>query len=210
MFFPFSIETSKCSGSCNNVNYPYAKICLPDIVKNLIVKVFNLISRTNETRFIEWHETCKCECKFGKNVCNVKQRWNKTKCRCEWKELIDKGVCDKGFIWNPNNCKCECDKACDIGEYLDYEDCKCRKKLADKLVDECTETIEEVKFAKISLAENENNCKCSSCTMYIVLMIVVFTIFTGSATYFVYYNWSLITNNVSCIKFGSHKETKIW
>ena len=31
VFFPFSIETSKCSGSCNNINYPYAKSCVPDI-----------------------------------------------------------------------------------------------------------------------------------------------------------------------------------
>ena len=76
VFFPFSIETSKCSGSCNNINYPYAKICVPDVVKNLNVKVFNLMSRTNETRFIEWDETCKCGCKFGANVCNNKQRWN--------------------------------------------------------------------------------------------------------------------------------------
>ena len=53
VFFPFSIEASKCSGNCNNINYPYAKICLPDVVKNLNVKVFNLMSRTNETRHIE-------------------------------------------------------------------------------------------------------------------------------------------------------------
>ena len=51
--FPFSIETSKYSGSCNNINYPYARTCVPDIIKNLNFKVFNLISRTNETRFIE-------------------------------------------------------------------------------------------------------------------------------------------------------------
>ena len=50
VFFPFSIKTSTCSGSCNNINYLYAKICVPDVVKNLNVKVFNLISRTNETR----------------------------------------------------------------------------------------------------------------------------------------------------------------
>ena len=49
MFFSFSIETSKCSGSCNNVNYPYAKICVPEVVKHLNVKEFNLMSRTNET-----------------------------------------------------------------------------------------------------------------------------------------------------------------
>ena len=64
-------------------------------------------------------------------------------------------MCNKGFIWNPSNFECEYDKACDVGGYLDYENCKCRKKLVDKLVDECTETVEEVKLAKITLAENE-------------------------------------------------------
>ena len=51
VFFPSSIEKSKCSGSCNNINCPYANNCLPDIIKNQNVKVFNLISRTNEPRF---------------------------------------------------------------------------------------------------------------------------------------------------------------
>ena len=69
VFCPFSIKTSKYSGSCNNINYTYANISVPDFVKNLNVKVFNLMSRTNETRFIEWHQTCKCECKFGANIC---------------------------------------------------------------------------------------------------------------------------------------------
>ena len=89
-------------------------MCFPDIVKNLNVKVFNLISMTNKTR----HITCKCKCRLDSSVCNNKQHWNKDKCKCEWKELIDKGVFDKGFIWNPSNCECECDKSCDIGEYL--------------------------------------------------------------------------------------------
>ena len=55
IFYPFSIKTSKCSGSCNNINDPYAKICVPDIVKTK--NLFNLISRTNETRYIKLHET---------------------------------------------------------------------------------------------------------------------------------------------------------
>ena len=92
---------------------------------------------------------------------------------------------------------------------MDYENWKFRKKLADKLIDECTETIEEVKFAKIT-PENENENKYSSCKVYIVFMIIVFTIFTGITIYFVYYNWPLIKNNVSCIKFSTGKETKIW
>ena len=74
IFFPFSIKTSKCSGSCNNINNPCAKLCVPDVVKNLNVKVFNLMSRTNETRHIEWHGTCKCKCKckLDRSVCNNK------------------------------------------------------------------------------------------------------------------------------------------
>ena len=95
---PFSIKTNKCSGNCNNINDPYSKICVPDVVKNLDIKVFNLVSRNNETRHIQWHETCKCECRLDAIVCNKKQRWNKDICRCECKELIDKGVCDKGLI----------------------------------------------------------------------------------------------------------------
>ena len=57
-FFPFSIRASKCSGGCNNVNDSYVKLCVTDVVKNLNAKVFNLMSRTNERRHIEWHETC--------------------------------------------------------------------------------------------------------------------------------------------------------
>ena len=62
MFFPFSIKTNRCSDSCNNINDRRAKLCVPDIAKNLNVKVFNLISWTNETMHIEWYETCKCRC----------------------------------------------------------------------------------------------------------------------------------------------------
>ena len=87
LFFPFSIKTSKCSGSCNNINNPLAKLCVPDVVKNLNVKVFNLMSRTNETRHIEWHEICKCKCRLAPSVCNNKQHWNDDKCRCECKRI---------------------------------------------------------------------------------------------------------------------------
>ena len=119
IFYLSSIKTSKCRGSCSNIDDQYAKICAPDAAKYLSVKVFSLMSRTNETRQIKWHETCKCKCRLDASVCNNKQRSNYDKCRCECKELIDKGVCDK---------------SCDVAEYLDYENCKCRKRLIDKLV----------------------------------------------------------------------------
>ena len=72
VFFPFSIKTSKFCGSRNNINDPYAEMCVPDVAKNLNVKVFNLMPRTNETRHIEWHETCKCRCRFDASVSNNK------------------------------------------------------------------------------------------------------------------------------------------
>ena len=98
MFYPVSIKINKCSGNCNNINNAHAKICVPDTVKNLNVKVFNLMSQTNETKHIKWHETCKCICRLDRIICNSKQKWNEDKCRCECKDLIDKGVCDKRFI----------------------------------------------------------------------------------------------------------------
>ena len=116
------------------------------------------MSTTDETRHIDWHETCKSKCRLDTSVCNNKQRWNGDKCRCECKELIDKGICDERSIWNPSNCECECDKSRDIRDYLDSENCKCRKKLVDKLVErssveECTENIDEVKIAEITSTE---------------------------------------------------------
>ena len=80
MFYRFSVKINKCSGNCNNINNPYAKICVPDTVKNLNVKVLNLMSRTNQTGFIKWHETCKCICRLDGIICNSKQRWNEDKC----------------------------------------------------------------------------------------------------------------------------------
>ena len=81
--------------SCNNINDLYATMCVPDVVKNLNVKVFNLMSGTNEARHIQWHETCKCKFRLDTSVRNNKQRWNDDKCRCGCKEVIDKGVCDR-------------------------------------------------------------------------------------------------------------------
>ena len=121
--------------------------------------MFNLVSRTNETRHIKWHETCKCKGRLDSGVCNNKQRWNSDKYSSKCKELIGKGVCDKGFIWNPCNCECEWDTWCDVGEFLDYENSKCRKSLLDKLLAECTENIEEVKTDECHSVEDKNKHK---------------------------------------------------
>ena len=85
MFYPY-IKINKYKGSCNTINGPYAEICVTDTIEYINVKVFNLMSRTNETR----HKIWKCKTRLDASVCNDKQRWNENKCRCECKELIDK------------------------------------------------------------------------------------------------------------------------
>ena len=119
------------------------------------------------------------------SVCNNKQRQNENKCRSECKELIDKGECDKGFIWKPSNCECDYDKSCDFGEYLDYSNCKCRKILVDKLVEECNESIDKTRLVEKTSAKNENKHenKCSSCTVHIVLFSIILMVNIGIGTF---------------------------
>ena len=176
-FYSYSTEVNKSSGSCNN-NDPYAKLPVPDAVKKINVKVFNLMSRSNKTRHIERHETCKCKCKLDASVCNNKQRWNNEKCRCECKELIDKGRCDKGFIWNPSIYECECDKSCEIGQHLDYKNCKCRKELISKLVEECSDNIDENEMTYNGTLSDYGKVY-TYCTICIVLLVIAFLIISG-------------------------------
>ena len=80
-FYPYNVKRSTCSGSYNDINDSYAKLCVPDVVKSRNDKVFNLISRTDETRYIKRHENCKWKCRLDAGVCNNKQRWNEDKYR---------------------------------------------------------------------------------------------------------------------------------
>ena len=109
LYYPFSVN--KCSGSCNDIDNPYAQFCVPDAVKNINVKVFNLMSRINETSFLFWHDLCECKCILNGDICNSKQRWNNDKCRCECVKLSNYCSYNDGFIWNPCTCNCECNKS---------------------------------------------------------------------------------------------------
>ena len=206
-FYPYNILINKSSGSCNNINDPYAKLFVPNVIKKINVKIFNLVSRTNETRHIGWHENCTCKCRLDASVCNNKQGWNKDKCRWECKELTDKEICDKGFIWNPSKCECECGKPCDVRAYLDYKICKCRKKLVDKLVDKCSENTDENKGISVALNDYEN--VCGSCTVYIVLFVIAFLIIIGITSAFIYFHWYLKKSNTGVININPGTETVI-
>ena len=104
-------------------------------------------------------------------------------------------MCDKGFIRNPSNYECECDKSCDIGEYLDYKNCNCRKRIIDKLVEECSENIFENETLDLILLTaiplNVYKKVCKSCMVYVFAIAQCrvqygkyFTSFSYFGTYF--------------------------
>ena len=126
LYYPFSIKVNKCSGNRNSINDPYFKECVPDVIKNVNLKVFNMISWNNETRQIKWHKSCKCGCKLNQSVCNNKQKRNKDKCKCECYKIKK---CNRGFSWNPSNCNCEF-----------------KKKAAHLLARECKEILMKMKM----------------------------------------------------------------
>ena len=144
------------------------------------------MSRTNETRHISWHKTCSCKCRLEASVSNDKHRWNNDKCRRECKELIDKGKCDDGFIWNHSIC--ECDKSFDVGEYLDYENCKCRKRLFDKLVLKCEDEILDTTDT-ISITYVKETCK-NNCLIYIILLKIMCLILLAIVSISCYYYYT--------------------
>ena len=119
--------------------------------------------------------------------------------------MINKEICNKGFIWNPSNCECECDKSYDVGECLDYGNCKCRKTLIDEFVEECSKNIDENKMAKITLTEDQNKINV---VLYFVLFSIIFRINIGIGAYFVYFHW-YSKQDVTRVKFGNYIQTKI-
>ena len=73
LFCPYNTLVNKCSGSCNMLDDPMAKMCVPNIIKRVNMKVYNFLMRLNETRNVLWHESCKCVCRLNSSVCNSKQ-----------------------------------------------------------------------------------------------------------------------------------------
>ena len=173
------------------------------------------MSKINEPRPIKWHKTCKCKCRLDASICNNKQRWNDDRCICECKELIDKGMCDKRFIWNPSNCECECDKACDIEEYLDYKNFRCRKKIIDKLVEECSENIDGNEILYNETLDNispSDNKTSDSCVVHKTLFsgFLIISISMAIYVYFFLYLKNGLTNShhFGCLNINGYETTK--
>ena len=164
LFYPNNVLVNKCSGSCDTLDNPISKICVPKIIKNVNMKVYNFLMRLNETRNVLWHESCKCVCRLNSSLCNSKQIWNSDTCRCDFNEDFAGIIsCDKGYMWNLSTCKCQCNMWCKSGQYLDHKNCVCKNKLVGRVIEECTGVINETMM---------NNKDSGNNNTYLILFIV--------------------------------------
>ena len=135
LFYPHNVLVNKCSGSCDTLDDPMAKLCVPNVIKKVNMKVYNFLMRLNETRNVLWHESCKCVCRLDSSVCNSKQISNTDTCSCDCNEdFVGIMSCNKGYMWNPSTCACDCDMWCKPGQYLDNKNCVCENKLIGKVI----------------------------------------------------------------------------
>ena len=99
LFYPYNVLVNKCSGSCNTLDDPMAKLCVPNIIKRKNMKVYNFWMRLNETRNVLWHKSCKCVCQLNSSACNSKHIWNSDTCSCDCNEdFAGIMTCNKGYI----------------------------------------------------------------------------------------------------------------
>ena len=183
LFYPYNVQVNKCSGSCNTLDNPMSKICVPNSIKSVNMKVYNFLMRLNQTRNVLSHESCKCMCKLNSSVCNSKQIWNSDIYRCDCnKDFAGIINCTKGYIWNPSTCACECDMWCKPGQYLDHKNCVCKNKLVGRITGECTSVINETMMNNV---DNDNTMT------YIFIGLFSLLLFIGIVCFCVlaYFKW---------------------
>ena len=185
LFYPYNVLVNKGSGSCNTLDDPMAKMCVPNTIKNVNTKFYNILMRLNETRNVLWHESCKCVCRLNSSVFNSKQIWNSDTCSCDCNEDFAGIInCTKGYMWNPSICECECDMWCKPGQYLDHKSCVCKNKLVGRVIAECTSIINE------TMMNNRDNI-ANNTTTYIFIGLFSVLLFIGFVCFcvFAYFKW---------------------
>ena len=186
LFYPYNVLVNKCSGSCDTINNPMAKLCVAGIVKRVNMQVYNFLMRLNETRSVLWHKSCKCVCKLNSSVCNNKQTWNSDTCKCDCNEDFASIInCAKGYMWNPSTCECQCDIWCKPGQYLDHKKCICKNELIGRIIEECTNVINETMINNKDNIDNDNtitNIFIGLFSVFLFVGIVCFCVFA-------YFKW---------------------
>ena len=178
LFYPYNVLVNKCSGSCNTLDDPMGKLCVPNIVKRVNMKVYNFLMTLNGTRNALWHESCKCVCRLNSSVCNSKQTWNSDTRSCDCNEdFAGIMTCNKGYMWNPSTCACECDMWCKPGQYLDNKKCVYKNKLIGKIISECFRITDETMMNDKNNIANHDTTTSIFIGLFSVLMFAGITCF---------------------------------
>ena len=184
LFYPYNVLVNKCS--CNTLDEPMAKLCVPNIIKRVNMKVYIFLMRLNETRNVLWHESCKCVCRLNLSVCNSKQIWYSDTCKCDFNEDFAGIIsCNKGYTWNPSTCECQCDMRCKSGQYLDHTNCICKNKSVGRILAECTSVINEAMINNKDNIDNNNTITNVFIGLFSVVMFAVIVCFCV----FAYFKW---------------------
>ena len=185
LFYPYNELVNKCSGSCDMLDNPIAKLCVPNIIKRINMKVYNEMM-LNETRNVLWHESCKCVCRLNSSVCNSKQIWNSDTCKCDCNEDFAGIInCIKGYTWNPSTCACECDMWCKPGQYLDHKNCVCKNELIGRVIAECTSVINKTMINNKDKIDTNNTITNIFIGLFLVLLFIGIICFCV----FAYFKW---------------------
>ena len=123
-YYPLMIILDKSNRSCNVVDDLSTKVGAPSKTKNVIVKVFDMITRIYEVKTLIKHISCSSKWKFHSETCNLNKKLNNDKCQSEWNRSC---TSKKHYSWNPSTCICENKR------YL--------KSVADDAVTECDEIL---------------------------------------------------------------------
>ena len=156
-YYSFTVKLDRCVGSCDTLNDLSNKVCVSNKTEGLNLRVFNMITKINESKTSTKHKSCECKCKFDGRKCNSDQWWNKSKCRCECK---NRHACEKDYVWNPAIYSCE------YGKYL--------ASTMNDLVITCDVMIEPYNEETKTILKNFNERKatCKTQKFYVFLYFI--------------------------------------
>ena len=163
------------------------------------LKVFNLVSGVDETKFVVQHESRECKCRLNESVCNSKQKWNHVDCQYQCKELDDWGSCKNGYIWHFSTCDCECNKVCQIDKHWDIRNCSCKTRLIGKLV---LQRENEILNTTETLVDDEKvvctkgNCLTHAISLVLILLLllsVTFVILNIDQTFYYHFKTPVLS-----------------
>ena len=102
------VSLDRCDEKCNTLEDKFGRISIPNKIKDVNLKVLDMMKGKNESKTLIKHISCEWRCKFDGRKCNSEQKWNIDKCQCECKKPIKHYLCEKVYACSHIISACEC------------------------------------------------------------------------------------------------------